>query len=85
MTKDELNLELLRIWEEMEKTVMFITHDLNEAVFLSDRVIVLSPRPGRIVDTIEIDLPRPRTDETRGSDRFVELSTEVHQHFKHHK
>ena len=82
MTKDELNLELLRIWEETEKTVLFITHDLNEAVFLSDRVVVLSPRPGEIVDEIEIDLPRPRTDETRGSDRFVELSTEVYQHFK---
>lgn len=85
MTKDELNLELLRIWEETQKTVLFITHDLNEAVFLSDKVVVLSPRPGRIVDTIEIDLPRPRTDETRGVDRFVELSTEVHQHFKSHQ
>lgn len=82
MTKDELNLELLRIWEETEKTVLFITHDLNEAVFLSDRVVVLSPRPGEVVDVIEIDLPRPRSDDTRGSDRFVELSTEVHQHFK---
>jgi len=83
MTKDELDLELLRIWDDTEKTVLFITHDLNEAVFLSDRVIVLSPRPGRIVDTIEIDLPRPRTDDTQGSERFVELSTEVHQHFKY--
>ncbi|WP_228842407.1 ABC transporter ATP-binding protein [Halococcus agarilyticus] len=82
MTKDELNVELLRIWEETEKTVLFITHDLNEAVFLSDKVVVLSSRPGQVVDTIDIDLPRPRTDETRGSDRFVELSTEVHQHFK---
>jgi NitT/TauT family transport system ATP-binding protein len=82
MTKEELNVELLQIWEETEKTVLFITHDLNEAVFLSDRVIVLSSRPGEIVDAIEIDLPRPRTDETRGSDRFVELSTEVHRHFK---
>jgi NitT/TauT family transport system ATP-binding protein len=85
MTKDELDLELLRIWDETEKTVLFITHDLNEAVFLSDQVIVLSPRPGRIVDTIKIDLPRPRTDETRGSDRFVELSTQVHRHFKHNQ
>lgn len=83
MTKAQLNLELLRIWEETKKTVLFITHDLNEAVFLSDRVVILSPRPGEIIDTIEIDLPRPRTEETRGSDRFVELSTEVHQHFKH--
>jgi NitT/TauT family transport system ATP-binding protein len=82
MTKDELNLELLEIWNETEKTILFITHDLNEAVFLSDRVIVLSPRPGRIVDAIEIDLPRPRTEDTRGSDRFVELTAEVHQHFR---
>jgi NitT/TauT family transport system ATP-binding protein len=82
MTKDELNLELLRIWEETEKTVLFITHDLDEAIFLSDRVVVLSPRPGEVVDTVEIDLPRPRTDETRGSQRFVELSAELHQPFK---
>ncbi len=85
MTKDELNLELLRIWRETEKTVLFITHDLDEAVFLSDRVIVLSPRPGEIVDAVEIDLPRPRTEDTRGSRRFVELSTELHQHFKRQK
>lgn len=82
MTKDELNLELLRIWNETEKTILFITHDLDEAVFLSDRVIVLSPRPGQIVDDIEIDLERPRTEETRGTERFVELSTELRQYFK---
>ena len=82
MTKDELNLELLRIWDETEKTVLFITHDLDEAVFLSDRVIVLSPRPGEVVDTVEVDLPRPRTDETWGTERFVELSAELHRHFK---
>jgi len=85
MTKDELNLELLRIWDETEKTVLFITHDLDEAVFLSDRVVVLSSRPGEIVDTVEIDLPRPRTDETWGSQRFVELSAELHQPFKSSK
>jgi NitT/TauT family transport system ATP-binding protein len=82
MTKDELNLELLRIWRETEKTIMFITHDLDEAIFLSDRVVVLSPRPGRIADVIDIDLDRPRNEETRGSERFVELSAELHQHFK---
>ncbi|QLG28974.1 ABC transporter ATP-binding protein [Halorarum halophilum] len=82
MTKDELNLELLRIWRETEKTVLFITHDLDEAVFLSDRVIVLSPRPGQVADVIDIDLDRPRTDDTRGSERFVELSAKLHQHFK---
>lgn len=82
MTKDELNLELLRIWRETEKTIMFITHDLDEAIFLSDRVVVLSPRPGQVADTIDIDLERPRNEETRGSKRFVELSAELHQHFK---
>jgi len=82
MTKDELNLELLRIWRETEKTILFITHDLDEAVFLSDRVVVLSQRPGQVVDDIEIDLERPRNEETRGTERFVELSTRLHQHFK---
>jgi NitT/TauT family transport system ATP-binding protein len=82
MTKDELNLELLRIWRETEKTIMFITHDLDEAIFLSDRVVVLSPRPGRVADVIDIDLERPRNEDTRGSKRFVELSAELHQHFK---
>jgi NitT/TauT family transport system ATP-binding protein len=82
MTKDELNVELLRIWQETEKTIMFITHDLDEAIFLSDRVVVLSPRPGRVADVIDIDLDRPRNEETRGSERFVELSAELHQHFK---
>jgi NitT/TauT family transport system ATP-binding protein len=82
MTKDELNLELLRIWRETEKTILFITHDLDEAVFLSDRVVVLSPRPGRVADDIQIDLERPRSEETRGSERFVELSARLHQHFK---
>ena len=82
MTKDELNVELLRIWRETAKTIMFITHDLDEAIFLSDRVVVLSPRPGRVADVIDIDLDRPRNEETRGSERFVELSAELHQHFK---
>ncbi len=82
MTKGELNLELLRIWNETEKTILFITHDLDEAVFLSDRVVVLSPRPGQIVDEIEIDLERPRSEDTRGTERFVELATELRQHFK---
>ena len=82
MTKDELNLELLRIWRETEKTIMFITHDLDEAIFLSDRVVVLSPRPGEVADVIDIDLERPRNDETRGTERFLELSAELHQHFK---
>jgi NitT/TauT family transport system ATP-binding protein len=81
MTKDELNMELLRIWNETEKTILFITHDLDEAVFLSDRIVVLSPRPGRVVDEFDIDLPRPRNEDTRSRERFVELTIELHEHF----
>ncbi|MFC6724157.1 ABC transporter ATP-binding protein [Halobium palmae] len=82
MTKDQLNVELLRIWRETEKTILFITHDLDEAVFLSDRVVVLSPRPGEVADDVEIDLDRPRNEETRGSERFVELSAALHKNFR---
>jgi len=61
MTRETMNLELQRIWQESGKTVILVTHSLQEAVFLSDKVIMLSSRPGRISDTVTIDLPRPRT------------------------
>jgi len=71
ITRDEMNLELLRIWGEATKTVFFITHSIAEAVFLGDRVIVMTPRPGRIAEVIDLDLPRPRKTELRDSPEFT--------------
>lgn len=73
ITRDRLNLELLDIWSKWKSTIIFVTHNIREAIFLSDRVIVLRPRPGRIMGEILIDLPRPRAAELRDSPRFVEL------------
>ena len=80
MTRDDMALELLRIWGETagaRKTVLFVTHSIAEAVFLSDRVVVITPRPGRIAADIAIDLPRPRTVELRASEAFGRLSLDV--------
>ncbi len=83
MTRDDMALELLRIWgesdlgREQRKTVLFVTHSIGEAVFLSDRVVVMSPRPGRIAADLAIDLPRPRTVELRASEAFGRLSLDI--------
>lgn len=77
MTRERMNAELLRIWERSGSTVVFVTHSISEAVFLSTRVVVMSRRPGRIAAIVDIDLPQPRTADTREEPRFFELVTEV--------
>ena len=79
MTRERLNLELLRLWAETRSTVIFVTHSISEAVFLSTRVVVMSPRPGRIAGIVPIDLPQPRGVHTREEPRFFELVTEVRE------
>jgi NitT/TauT family transport system ATP-binding protein len=79
MTRERLNAELLRIWQETGSTVVFVTHSIAEAVFLSTRVAVMSPRPGRITEIVPVDLPQPRTNETREEPRFFELVTRVRE------
>ena len=79
MTRERLNMELLQIWEKARSTVVFVTHSIPEAVYLSTRVVVMSARPGRIADVIEIDLPQPRTAETREDPRFFEHVTAVRE------
>jgi len=77
MTRERLNGELLRIWEASGSTIVFVTHSISEAVFLSKRVVVMSPRPGRIAAIVDVDLPQPRNADTREEPRFFELVTEV--------
>jgi len=82
MTRDQLQIDLLRLCSESDMTVFFITHSIAEAIFLSDRVVVMSPRPGRIERIIEIDLPRPRRLAMREDPRFIEYTRELTDIFK---
>ena len=79
MTRERMNLELLKVWERTDTTIVFVTHSIAEAVFLSTRVVVMSPRPGRISTIIDIDLPRERTVETRELDQYFRLVTAVRE------
>ncbi|MFL5771478.1 MAG: ABC transporter ATP-binding protein [Chloroflexota bacterium] len=83
MTRERMNSEVLSIWAETGTTVVFVTHSIPEAVFLSSRVVVMSARPGRITNLIDIDLPRPRNEDTRETRRYFELVTEVREALRH--
>ncbi len=79
MTRERMNQEVLRIWEQTGTTIVFVTHSIPEAVFLSSRVVVMSARPGRITTVVEVDLPRPRDEQTRETERYFGLVTEVRE------
>jgi NitT/TauT family transport system ATP-binding protein len=85
ITRERMQLELLTIWGGTRRpTVIFVTHSIPEAVFLADRVVVMSPRPGRVDKIVPIDLPRPRSFETREDPRFFALVTEVREGLREH-
>ena len=81
MTREQMNLELQRIWSDTKKTVLFITHSIPESIFLSDRVLVMTERPGRIAAVYAVPLPRPRTLAMMGSAEFTALAQTVRAHF----
>ena len=78
-TRERMNMELLKIWSKAGGTIIFVTHSIAEAVFLSNRVVVMSARPGRITKIVQVDLPHPRTFETREDPRFFAAVTEVRE------
>lgn len=81
MTREQMNLELQRIWLDRRKTCVFITHSIPEAVFLADRVLVMTPRPGRIAEDLAVELPRPRTLDVMSSRQFGEHVRRIRAHF----
>jgi NitT/TauT family transport system ATP-binding protein len=82
LTREQMNLDLQRLWMENRKTMLFITHSIWEAAFLADRVVVMSPRPGRIVTTIAMDLPRPRRLSVRESPEFGRYVAQIREQFQ---
>ena len=82
-TRQEMNEELLRLWQEREGTIVFVTHNLAEAIFLSDIVVVMSPRPGRIRSVVDIDMPRPRRPELRQEPQFMRRVASLEQIIRH--
>ena len=84
MTRERLNLELLHVCKETAATVLFVTHSIAEAVLLSSRVVVMTPRPGRLAGIVDIDLPRPRSEATHTLPRFFDLVTAVRETLQKH-
>lgn len=82
LTRDQMNVELQRIWMDIGNTVLFVTHGIAEAVFLADRVVVFSPRPGRIADILDIDLPRPRKLSVRETPEFGQYCRRIRELFE---
>ena len=80
LTREEMSLELLRLWAARRMAVLFVTHSIPEAVLLADRVVVMSPRPGRVVDMVEVALARPRSFEQEGSDEFHRCTRRIRAH-----
>ena len=85
MTRERMNAELMNIWQRTGTTIVFVTHSIPEAVFLSSRVVVMSARPGRIAQVVAIDLPAERSIETRESERYFELITRVREALRRHE
>ena len=83
MTRERMNTELMRIWQRTGTTIVFVTHSIPEAVFLSTRVVVMSARPGRISQVVDIDLPGDRSFATRESDAYFRLVTKVREALRH--
>ncbi len=82
LTREQMTLDLQALWMQRKKSVLFITHSIPEAVFLSDRIIVMTPRPGRVDEIIDIDLPRPRSLEVTGTPNFNRYSTRIREIFQ---
>ena len=81
LTRDQIALDLQKLWSDRQMTVLFVTHSIAEAVFLSDRVVVMTPRPGRIDSVIDIELPRPRTLAMRDTSQFSGYTKQIRDLF----
>src|SRR5205814_10224536 len=83
MTREELGFELMRIWDKDKKTVIFVTHNITEAILLADRVVAMTPRPGRIARIVDIELSRPRTIDMEFTQKFKSYSDQIREVIYH--